>query len=164
MKSEIQKVYYDRNGIIVRPTLADDILYLKDNLRPSDVQEIWASHHFQPHNALYAGFRDSVLCLSIINRGLPIGIFGLNSEHLFSNSAIIWFLSTPHLYRIKIRFLRHCDYFIDLMLGMYPYLYNWVDARNVESIEWLKFCGATIEDPQPFGQDMLPFHYFYFEA
>lgn len=158
-----KKLFYDQNGIIVRQTIFADVEFFKHNLRHADIEEIWASHHHFPQDALMAGFEESELCLTVEDNGIPVAMFGVNSQSLLSNEGIIWFLATPHLKKIQIRFLRHCKFFIRLMLSYHPYLYNWVDQRNKESILWLKFCGATIEEAKPFGAEQMPFHYFYFK-
>jgi hypothetical protein len=46
------------------------------------------------------------------------------------------------------------------MLEQHSFLENWVDARNVTSIKWLKWCGFDFDDPAPFGVEQLMFHRF----
>ena len=141
--------------------MESDIKYLSDNLRQSDIFEIWASHHATPLSAL-TQCHNSPFSLTV-ERENPICMFGINPESLLGNKAVIWCLATDELSTINIRFLKHSREFIEMFLEIYPYLYNFVDDRNTESIAWLKFCGAVMEEPKPFGMDNMPFRYFYFE-
>ena len=46
------------------------------------------------------------------------------------------------------------------MRALFPYLFNFVDARNMKSIRWLKHLGYAVGPPVPFGVAGLPFHPF----
>lgn len=163
MTEQHNGLFYNQNGVIVRRSTTLDVLYLSERLRQSDRDEVWASHHYTAWEALNLSLRSSVMSLTIEILGTPVGMFGINAPILLSDKAIIWFLASDGLDRIKIRFLKHSRKFIDMMLAFYPYLENHVDARNNESILWLKFCGAKIEVAEPHGMDQLPFHHFSFE-
>ncbi len=90
-------------------------------------------------------------------------MFGISPVHVLGDKAIVWMLASEKLDNIKLRFARHSRYFINLMLEYYPYLHNYVDCRNKGSISWLKFCGATFEEPKPYGLEGKPFMYFSFK-
>jgi len=154
-------LYYDQNGIKVRRSLESDINYLSDNLRQSDINEIWASHHATPLSAL-TQCHNSPFSLTV-ERENPICMFGINPESLLGNRAVIWCLATDELSTINIRFLKHSREFVEMFLEIYPYLYNYVHAKNIESINWLRFIGATIEEPVKYGVDGELFHHFFFE-
>lgn len=158
---EQQDKFYDQDGIVVRVTKPWDIAYLKDHLRQCDVDEVWASKHHTPEDALKSSQESAVLSLTIIKE-VPIGIFGISPRSFIGAKASVWFLATDDLDKIGRRFAKHSRHFIDMMLGYYPYLFNFVDDRNEKSIKWLKMCGATIEDPKPYGPDNTPFRFFYF--
>jgi len=162
-ESERTLTYYKKNGIVVRGSLRGDVDKLFWRLRKSDVDEIWASHNRFPKDALREGFKRSFVCLTILIDDLPAAMFGIYAEVFNGDRATIWLLASPELDKIKIRFLKHSRKFIQMFLGYYPHLSNFVDDRNKSSIEWLKFCGATIHEPKPYGAEKLPFRYFYFE-
>ena len=155
------KKLYDRDGIVVRRSQGEDIEYLRDHMRLSDQNEIWASHHLYPQEALTRGVDDSIFCCTVLN-GNPMAMFGIVPETLLGEKACVWLLASNDLVKIKRRFAKHSRYFVDMMLEYYPYLYNHVDDRNNESIAWLRFCGATIEEPKTYGVENMPFRYFYF--
>lgn len=156
-------VFYSRDGIIVRQSVYGDIVFLAHRLRDSDKHEIWASHNHEPLEALKICLNDSIICLSIENKGEVVAMFGLSSEQALGSNGIIWLLASDGLGKIKRRFLRHSKRFINDFLMYYPYLENWVHINNKESIEWLKWCGATIESPRHYGIEKEPFRHFYFK-
>lgn len=171
MKSETAELemYYDKDGVVVRDSCATDIAYLKDNLKQCDIDEVWASHHKTPYEALLEGFENSDQCLTVAKDGRALAMFGIvpvPAGNVNDDSAIIWFLSSEELFRIKrFEFIRHSAGFVGFMFHRAPQFnsfVNFVDARNKISIRWLSKIGAVIHDPMPFGAEGLPFHYFEF--
>jgi hypothetical protein len=162
LETQVDKIYYDKDGIIVRRSIKEDVYYLSDKLRDSDVNEIWACSNRLPLESLKRSLETSIFCCTIINKE-PIGIFGISPLTVLADKASVWFLGTNGIDKIQRRFAKNSKYFINMMLEFYPYLYNWVDDRNTVSIKWLKLCGAVIEEPKPHGKEKLPFRYFYFQ-
>lgn len=156
------KLFYDKDGIIVRHSRPEDIEYLKDHLRQSDVDELWASAHHTANEALKNSYENAVLSLTIVNEN-PVGMFGITPQSMIGYKASVWFLATAELEKINKRFAKNSRRFIDLMLMYYPYLFNYVDDRNTKSIKWLRICGAEISDPKPYGKEQLPFRFFCFQ-
>lgn len=156
-------IYYQCDGIVVRRTLISDVDKLKNRLRPSDIQEVLASHNYTSEAALMLSIQESTISLTIEYDNEAVAMFGINPDSALGNKATIWFLGSSAIDKKKIRFLRHGQAFIDLFLSLYPYLYNYIDARNKKSIAWLKFLGAKIQEAKPYGFEQLPFHYFSFE-
>jgi len=155
-------VYYKKGDAIVRDSEEKDIEALKVNMRKEDIAEVWASHHHTPEEALKLSYKNSVPCLTIEKNGVPIVMFGVVPETLLSDRANIWLLATEGICKVRKSFIKHCRGFIKSMLLQYSILENHIDARNKISIRWLKWCGATIEEAKPMGEEKLPFHYFYF--
>ena len=146
----------------MRASVRDDIKYISDNLRENDIKEIWASDNILPLDALAEGFNESIACWTISN-GNPIAMFGIVPETVLGNKACVWLLATDGISDIRRRFARRSREFIKTLHEWYPYLYNYVDDRNKDSIAWLKFCGAKINEPEEYGVERMPFRYFYFE-
>jgi hypothetical protein len=157
-----QDFLYSQNGIVVRKSVKSDLDALKDNLRQSDVVEIKASHGVTPEQALTRGLEKSIWSCTIEN-GRPIGVFGLNPESIMGYKAVVWFLATDDLDKIQRRFLRHGRYFVNMMLDFYPFLENHVHSENKKAINWLKWLGANIGQPEPLGINGEMFHHFYFD-
>ncbi len=155
-------IYYDGKEGMVRTSNELDIDLMKNRLRKSDIDEVWASHHHTPEEALRLSFEMSALCLTVDIKGMPVAMFGIVPQTLLSDRANVWLLATDGILKVRKSFLKHCKEFIDVMLKEYSVLENYVDARNALSIRWLKWCGAVIEEAKPIGIEKLPFHYFYF--
>jgi len=155
-------MYYDDGKIKVRDSVEEDIEFLSSRLKKTDVDEVFASNHVSPEEALRHGMDTSIYCRTAEN-GQPFMMFGLYTDNVISDRANIWMLSSDYIKSIPIKFVRQSRLFIKDMLEWYPYLENYVDARNKESIAWLKWLGATIEDPKPYGIEQRPFHHFYFK-
>jgi hypothetical protein len=154
-------IYYEKDGIRVRTSVKKDAEYLHDKLRKSDVEEVWKSHHHTPKEALERSTNNSIFCLTIENC-VPIGMFGICPEQLLGDKASIWMLGSDDINKITYKIVRECRNFIKKMLEYYPYLHNFVDAENKKSIQWLKWMGATMSEPKPYGAEQKMFIYFYF--
>lgn len=156
------KIYYDKNGIVVRDSAIDDAIAIAWRLRTSDAQEVYASHHHTPKDALVLSYTASDPCFTVEIKGVPAAMFGAVPEGLLSDRATIWMLSTDDIFKVRKSLVKECRNFIKIMLERYYLLENYVDARNTLSIKWLEWCGAVIEDAKPYGKENLPFHYFSF--
>ena len=150
----------ERGKVIVRRSSHNDVLAIKDRLRKTDVEEIWASTHMKPEEALIHSRSVSSCCQTVLYKCSPVAIFGTARIPDRPQVGGVWFLATDDLRVMWLSFLRMSRECVSRMLDEYPLLFNWVDARNVESIAWLKWCGAKIEKPKPFGPDKMPFHFF----
>ena len=157
-------MYYQLDGVTVRSSVEADVEYLKDKLRDSDVQEVWKSHNHTPEQALRVSLEKSTLSFTIENNDRVVGMFGVTPETLLGDKGIVWFLGSNDIENIKMRFLRNCKSFVNIMLNHYGLLYNFVDTCNTSSIAWLKFLGAKFGETVEYGVEKQPFMYFSFEA
>ena len=156
------EVYYKRGNVIVRDAVVEDIDILKDNIRDSDKQELWASHHIAPEEALRTSLKKASFCLTIEINKEPIGMMGICPGSILDDNAVIWMLSSDKIDNVRRSFARHSREYINKMLEKFSLLYNFVDARNKESLKWLRWCGAKIYEAKPYGIEKIPFHYFEF--
>lgn len=155
-------VLFKRGPVWVRDSKLEDVLVLRETMRREDRDEVWASHHFTPEKALLVCYSFSSVCHTLLFQDTPIAMFGVIPDADVETEATIWFLGSEIIETCKKSFLEACRLFIDGMLGMYPVLYNYVDARYRKSVRWLKWCGAEISEAQPWGVENLPFHYIRF--
>lgn len=135
----------------------EDAISLALRMRQADVDEVWASHHMAPLQALrasMAGSRDTRVGTA---DGFVICMFGVGGGTILVNSGTPWMLSSVELPEHAMRFLAGSREVIDEMYSKYDYLANHVDARNTLSIRWLKWLGFTVREPKPFGIDERPF-------
>lgn len=87
-------------------------------------------------------------------------IFGFAPYSLTSDTAAPWLLGTDALTRIPRVLVAQGRCYCREALGRFPVLRNFVDARNVVSIRWLRRIGFDILPAVPFGVEQLPFHPF----
>ena len=152
--------YFKKDDVMVCDSIRKDIARVADNMRGSDVAEIWASSNYKPGEALWKGYEESFKCLTILKDDQAIGMFGIHPNNFIGKTATIWLLATKELDDISRKFLKASRWFINMFLEFYPVLYNWTDSRNEPALKWLRFCGAVINEAVPYGVDQKPFHYF----
>ncbi len=150
-------ISYDRHNVGIRPSVSDDVSWLKRTLRPEDVAEVWASDHDKPGKALNDSFNSSTEAYTLTRFGYPIAMFGIVPVRGREDLAIIWLLGTPDIAKVKKSFVALTREVLKHFLTLYPCLFNFVDARYVKAVRWLSVCGATFGAPQPFGAEGLPF-------
>lgn len=155
-------IHFDNGDIIIRDSVPVDSEDLKEKLRDSDIQEIWVSHHEKPGEALDYSFRHSLPCMTVLRNGEPIAIFGIAPIHMLDNKAAIWLLATDEFIKIKKTFIKLSKQCIEHFLSFYPVLFNYVDVRNRKSLLYLKWCGAELSKPSPYGIDSRDFVHFQF--
>ena len=129
-------------------------------MRQGDVDEVWAAARQSPASALCASVAASRLCWTFAAGDEPVSIFGYVPPPSLLGCGAPWMLATERLADFPVPVLRASRKYIPLILDECPALENWVDARNEVSIRWLKWCGFTLHEPEPFGVDGLPFHRF----
>ena len=145
----------------IRDSQLSDIFYLKSRLRQQDIDEIYASNHLTPAEALTYSFYLSKRCLTIF-RDEPVGMFGIVEDPTDSDKALIWMLGSDRMNKVARHIVGDAKDFIEQFMDSYEVLYNHVDARNTKSIRWLEHLGAEIDDPIVYGREGLPFHHFQF--
>lgn len=148
----------------VRISKEDDIAKIASDMRKSDIEEVWASHHLTPEAALSSSFKESDICLTVTIDDEPVAMFGTAPVNLLGSQAAVWLLATNKFCCISKRFLKRSRAFIKAMLEKHPHLINFVDVRNTPSIKWLKFCGARFGPVIPYGAEGLNFQYFEFKG
>ncbi len=130
-------------------------------MRQRDVAEIWASSRNTPRKALEDGVASSVLCWTGMVGDKPACILGVSPASLLSGRGVPWMLATDRLARAERPMLRLSRPLIEAMQDIFPReLFNHVDARNTDTVRWLRSLGFTVEDAKPYGPDGLPFHRF----
>lgn len=126
-------------------------------IRDSDRQEVLASCGRDIEDVLieslymtgrhYVGIKDERL----------VCVFGVAEQ---GDVGVPYMLGTEEIYNNKKTFLYYSKKFIELISSEYKYLVNYVDARNVKAIEWLRWLGFTIHEKKPYGIMGFDFHKF----
>ena len=89
-----------------------------------------------------------------------VGLFGVMPRSVLSSEGVPWFISSKYITEHPIIFLRACRKYVKIMLGKYASLESFVDARYGKAIQWLRWMGFEVHEPEPFGILNLPFHKF----
>ena len=162
MKSPTGIKYYESGLFLVRDMERRDITEISKRMRKSDIDEVWATRHYSPIDAMLCCWAKSTTMLTIERSGFAVLSFGIVPDNLAGRSASIWMLSTDGIFGIPRSFVRYSRKFINLMLDFYPYLYNFCDIHNGVSLKWLKWCGARLGGIVPYGIDGRLFQHFCF--
>lgn len=131
------------------------VSHVARQLRKSDDLECRYAYAISGAEALWEAWRQSgtVHCISA-DDGEPLAIAGLND-------TVIWLLGTDGLTSTPQRRTalalggrRWTDSLLEeqRQRGTTPLLENWVFARNVESVRWLRNMGFFVATPQPMGR------------
>lgn len=145
------------------PATAAHIAEMLPHVRQADIEEFLAINGSKPEQVLLTGLKISTFaCAGLIN-GRVVTIFGVAPGSMIGGTGTPWLVGTDDLERYQRTFLRRCGKVVNAMLTVYPYLENYVDARNHTARIWLHWLGFTIDEPQPYGIKNLPFHRFHME-
>jgi nitrite reductase/ring-hydroxylating ferredoxin subunit len=134
---------------------------LTGRIRRADHEEVWAVAHVDADNALRRSFEASKVAWAFKSEGRVFAIGGVCPSTSAYSIGIPWLLASNDITDAGIFFARHSRQCVEEMHEHYLHLMNWVDARNLESIKWLDWCGFDIEEAKPYGEDRLPFHRFW---
>lgn len=139
-----------------------DLLELADGLRPLDYDEIVATAGYDVWGTLERSLdlSDDPVSVKAPN-GALIAVFGLAPASLLGDTAAPWLLGTGLMTTYAKEILHHARRYIAFARERYPFLVNYVDARNEPSIRWLERIGFKIDPPAPYGVAGLPFHRFH---
>lgn len=144
----------------VIPATLEHAEAMAPNLRECDRQEIWAASRQLPRDSLrHAVMASSCAWTGMVDDDIAC-MFGVVPQSLMSGSGFVWMLGTPLVEKHAVMFLRRNRAKVAEMASQFPYLHNYVDARNETAIRWLRWLGFTIHDAEPYGALGLPFHHF----
>ena len=141
-------------------TTEEHVEELSHSMSPEDVAECWAAQHLSPREALRVSMMYTNSPKTGLVNGRVMAIWGVGKVTVLSETGMPWMLTSilvEQHYRI---FLRHSKSLLYIMKQEAIVFNNFVDARNVTAIKWLRWLGFTIHDPLPYGPDKMPFHRF----
>lgn len=148
-------------NVSLRPVTPDDVLALAAGMRFLDRQELEASHSGDILSAVQRAVDISTRCWAVYVGDVLVMLGGVAPISMLGGIGSPWMLGTEALERVPGALTRVGVQYLQVVLGVYPELLNYVDARNVKSIRWLRRLGFTISDePIPYGPKKLPFYRF----
>lgn len=126
-----------------RPRRAD-ITDLARNLRRQDRDEICASH-----GGVCRGVKQSIkqsdVAYAVRLDGKLLGICGVVSVSLVGSIGMPWWVSTRHVERHPVTFVRASREFVQLLHVQYETLQNYVDTRYGSALAWLRRIGFEVD-------------------
>lgn len=129
-------------------------------MKDADVQEVWASTHYNPEKVLLMSLRGSSDARAGLVDGRVMWMTGFGDLSLLSGQGVPWLLSTSEIESHVRFFLRETKAYLAEMRPRYTSLLNFVDARHTAALRWMTWLGFEMFPAQPFGVDQLPFHLF----
>lgn len=150
-----------KTGPYVAVMTQEHVDKLQGRLRAEDQQEVYAMSLRSAEEGLRMGLKYSTMAWTIMAEDRPVGCFGVVSASLLSGVGVPWMLGTDEIRRIRYAVLRESKAYVQMMLDPFDMLENWVDVRNKVSINWLRWCGFTLDPPTKYGLQGELFHRFW---
>lgn len=125
-------------------------------MKAADVAEILASNGMTPEQAIEFSAKYSARCEAIVVNGQVEAIWGYTE--ISPETAVPWMLSSEALVADARQLVVEGRRIIGGLKERYTMLYNYVDARNRASLEWLQAIGFSAKAMIPaFGIAKIPF-------
>ena len=144
-----------------RAAKADDVYVLYPKIREVDVEEVKATIGLNIKDGLMASYETSDETYTMVaDDGDLVGMFGLTktADPLIS---VVWMLCTERLPQYSKTFIKLSKQWVIEQNKKHSILMNYVDARNITSIKWLKHLGfVLIKRVEQFGIGKKPFYEF----
>ncbi len=144
--------------IAVRDSVTADCIFLGPRLRPEDKRELAAVTKKEPTEALRIGLNAGAICKTALmqnedDKWYPVGMFGITPDldafGLGIRAGAIWYLGSSDIYRAQKDFMRLSRKWVEILMGQYDFLFNYVDARNTRHIAWLQRLGFEFINCDP---------------
>lgn len=144
----------------LRDPVWDDVVYLAENLRDRDVEEL-ESTGLTPFQALSEGFKLSKPCFTLLSaKGEAVGMMGVGPGH--GNFGAIWMLGAKGIEEYPMTLLKNSRKALQTLWDQTEYqgFFNYVYSKNQLHIDWLKWLGFTfLRTVQigPYNRDFIEF-------
>ena len=145
-----------------RTPVQEELIYLADHLRPEDVRELVCMTGPDIRAEVLRCGSNSDKCYACYYKGVIIAAFGVIPYNPIARWGIIWMLATPEAGKHKLYTGKWTRRGVRAFLEDWEYLFNYVDAGNDETIKWLKWLGAKVHEPKPYGLYGNMYHLFEF--
>jgi hypothetical protein len=148
--------------LAIRPAVFSDAEAIHYRLRPADRAEVVAASGPDVRGTIFDAIMQSKNPGAAMMKRKIVAVFGVVPVGtLSSGMASPWLLGAPELETIPREFTEAARAYITAARAWYPRLVNFVDDRNTVSKRWLARIGFTLDEPQPFGVERLPFRRFH---
>lgn len=128
----------------IRPTL-EEALEIAPYLREDDVAECRRFGH-TAEQAVRSSYEQSDYVWLAYVDGKPACLIGVGRTCILGNIGTPWFLTTPVMETAaaKKELIRLSPTFVSDFMLHYDALYNYVDAKYIKALRWLKWLGFEI--------------------
>lgn len=146
----------------LRPTTEADVEFVAPRLRQADYQECKAVTGREPLEVLLESLDICSNSLTLTTReGTPVGLCGVVTSNYGPDVGVVWMCATDAINKHQMTFLRQSQAALKYLAADYRLIFNFVDARNLVHIEWLRWMGFTfINRHENFGFEKRPFFEF----
>jgi hypothetical protein len=135
---------------------------IRCGLRETDLMEIDATLACDPALAVLESWKASEIALAINWQGKTAAIAGVVRKSMLSDTGVAWMVGSKEFNGLEVA--RRSKQYILQMKGNFARLENFIDARQVRCIRWLKWCGFNFDvEPIAYGVRGMPFYYFWME-
>lgn len=138
----------------------EDVFAMGDKIRVADRLECWAAGHIWAEEAIMRGLASSTRAWTARADGVILSILGVEPVSALTGLGRPWMIGTDSLETYAVAAIRESRPALAIMHQLFPRLENWVDARNLKSIRWLRWLGFKVYTPKPWGIEQMPFHRF----
>lgn len=132
--------------------------YIAGHLRESDAREAYRATGKVAGCAVLTTWNRSKRKWIIFKDAKPVGLFGVDAGG--EGQGTPWMVGTPEMAKIGLFIGKNSVKYIAKMKEDFAALGNYVSVENKMSIAWLKWCGAKIYPPEPYGPHGYLFHPF----
>ena len=144
---------------ITEPT-PQDAAELALSLRDGDKAELEALNYTDHEAAILESVKVSARCWAVRYGGKILFIAGVAPVAPGSPVGAVWLLGSVLMGRHKKLLTRLVKGYLPKMHEVCPVLLNYVYAKNIVSVRWLKGMGFNVNAPTPYGPKGALFHYF----
>lgn len=135
---------------------AKDLIHVAKHMRECDRNEIQASAGVEPLEGLVMSLQASPVTWVAEAGGTPFAVFGCS--RVDESTGVPWLLATDDLYKHKHFIARESIKWRDRLQKEYKILTNFVDVRNQDTIDWLKWLGFEFPNIiNNYGHEGRPF-------
>lgn len=143
--------------------MEEQLLYIADHLKKDDYREIVGlSGRTGVRDNLLLCARSSKWARVALIDNVPVAAFGVYPTNLFEKIGCIWMLTTEVTQRYKVYTGKKSKAGLMALMQDWDVLWNYVDAGNVQTIQWLEWMGAKMGEPEPLPPYGCLYRYFEF--
>lgn len=111
-----------------------------------------------PEWAIRHSIETSVEVVAVVHRGRVACITGVREEDGLAPSASPWLLGTPVMQRYPRLVMKYSRELLARWSARFPFMRNYVDARHLRALAWLRHLGANFEYLPEYGPYRVPFY------